>query len=785
MKRASMSLLIRVTLALSAAILCALMPSTAMALDGSSWNAGKIIDDSMFYKKSDLSPSDIQAFINSKVAVCDTWGTKSYGNTTRANYGASRGYPAPYTCLKDFAMDTQGKAADSYCSAIMSGWKNAATIIYEISNACEINSKVLLVMLEKEQGLISDDWPWSLQYRGAMGYGCPDTAPCDAEYYGFFNQVYNAARQYKVYAQNPSSYRYKAVQNNFIYWSPNLDSCGGTNVYINNKATAGLYNYTPYQPNQAALNNLYGEGDECSAYGNRNFWRIYNDWFGSTMAPFSIIQKADSPQLYLYDGSVKYLIPSWEIYLAYGYDKYTGFTLSNSYVDSIPTGGTLTSLTRSAAGTVYLNSNGKRYAVSQERCAEWGLDCFNPYALNTISGDALGLTPYGGELKRLLENRGTVYKMSAGKKEPFISYQAMSERGYSWNDVTSVEDINAIKPLGVLLPHQSAAIKFASSPSIFVYQGDQYYAVPDYETFVNWRIDRFYIPYHAASSYSTTPPVSAGNLNNLIKIDNFTYLINNGSKVDISNIASEWPAPTEIPGLANLVSKLPYRKIDNRTSLRSTTGAIFIVEDGKKRDFQTVEDFYGLGYDPDNRLNISDQNVSLLQPGPNLLSPRAPFKKPGSGQIFVTNNMGTSLAIPTYEHFVAYSLLPQTVRNINVTTANQYPVISELPSFMNRADGEKAILSTNNLIYNVPVSIANAWGMPSSASPFTSDMLPQKKVSATRFARISTGEIYYADNGCKHLITSYDKFTQLGGNNDNVMYVFNDFVDSLCTGTSL
>ena len=26
-----------------------------------------------------------------------------------------------------------------------------------------------------------------------MGYGCPDTAACDAQYYGFFNQVYSAA----------------------------------------------------------------------------------------------------------------------------------------------------------------------------------------------------------------------------------------------------------------------------------------------------------------------------------------------------------------------------------------------------------------------------------------------------------------------------------------------------------------------------------------------------------------------------------------------------------------
>jgi hypothetical protein len=55
-------------------------------------------------------------------------------------------------------------------------------------------------------------------------------------------------------------------------------------VNIQTQATAGLYNYTPYQPNSAALANLSGTGDSCSAYGNRNFWRYFNDWFGSTYA---------------------------------------------------------------------------------------------------------------------------------------------------------------------------------------------------------------------------------------------------------------------------------------------------------------------------------------------------------------------------------------------------------------------------------------------------------------------------------------------------------------------
>ena len=81
----------------------------------------------------------------------------------------------------------------------------------------------------------------------------------------------------------PNSYNYVAKRNNYIYWNPNY-SCGNSSVYIENQATAALYIYTTYRPNQAALNNLYGSGDGCSSYGNRNFWRIFTDWFGSTQS---------------------------------------------------------------------------------------------------------------------------------------------------------------------------------------------------------------------------------------------------------------------------------------------------------------------------------------------------------------------------------------------------------------------------------------------------------------------------------------------------------------------
>lgn len=56
------------------------------------------------------------------------------------------------------------------------------------------------------------------------------------------------------------------VGNNSIRWNQNA-ACGSSVVNIENRATQALYNYTPYQPNAAALAAGYGTGDGCSAYG--------------------------------------------------------------------------------------------------------------------------------------------------------------------------------------------------------------------------------------------------------------------------------------------------------------------------------------------------------------------------------------------------------------------------------------------------------------------------------------------------------------------------------------
>jgi hypothetical protein len=252
------------------------------------WKAGQIIDDNVFYNGGDMSVGQVQQFLDQKIAAaggCDTNGTKAseLGGGTRAQYGASRGYPAPYTCLNGYYENPSTRENNLSGRPVPSGGISAAQIIQNAAATYNISVRALLVIIQKESPgpLITDTWPFPNQYRNAMGFGCPDTAPCDPQYEGFANQINNAARQFTLYKNNPTSYRHRAQQTNSVLYNPQ-SSCGASVVYIATTATAGLYNYTPYQPNQAALNNLYGSGDACSAYGNRNFWRMFNDWFGPT-----------------------------------------------------------------------------------------------------------------------------------------------------------------------------------------------------------------------------------------------------------------------------------------------------------------------------------------------------------------------------------------------------------------------------------------------------------------------------------------------------------------------
>lgn len=222
---------------------------------------GNLISDEEFFDSDAMTQKQVETFIN-------TWNT---GCRTGADGTA---------CLSAYREDTPTWEADAYCPHKFSGEANdsAASIIWKAAKACNINPKVLLTTLQKEQGLITASGTklTAERYAIAMGYGCPDGTNCDSKYYGFAKQVYGAAHQFQMYRIQPEKYTFKVRQVNDVPYNVNSE-CGSGPIYIENQATAGLYNYTPYQPSPATL---AGHNDECSTWGNMNFYGFYQAWFG-------------------------------------------------------------------------------------------------------------------------------------------------------------------------------------------------------------------------------------------------------------------------------------------------------------------------------------------------------------------------------------------------------------------------------------------------------------------------------------------------------------------------
>jgi hypothetical protein len=322
----------------------------AQAVSGADWKPGRIIDDVVFQNKSSMSVAQIQQFLNAKNPSCDTNGATmiwddAYGDSvTRAVYSSRRGIATPFICLKDYYENPDKSTATTYPvthtytnkfgqtitdtyrftfnnsyritsfsttyvngdpaqgirtikpsyqsmnGVVPAGAKSAAQLIYDAAQAQNINPQVLMVLLEKEQSLITDNWTWPTQLDAATGNNCPDTAPCNPAFRGFYTQLFNAGAQFNYYVTHFDEYNYAPGWNNILY-HPNAD-CGRKSIFIENAFTAALYIYTPYTPNDAALADMYGSGDlvdpawpNCSSFGNRNFWRMFNDWFGSSLAP--------------------------------------------------------------------------------------------------------------------------------------------------------------------------------------------------------------------------------------------------------------------------------------------------------------------------------------------------------------------------------------------------------------------------------------------------------------------------------------------------------------------
>lgn len=703
----------------------------------------RIIDDNLFLNSNSMSAQSIQAFLNAKVPTCDSYHVDTNGNRPST----------PWICLKDYVDPTTGKSS--------------AQLIYDEAQSRGINPQVILTTLQKEQSLITDTWPFPSQYKSAMGYGCPESqSVCDAQYYGFFNQVHLGATLLRV-----GEARDCGDTSTFSNWyvDPKWQlgksiSVDGRVTYLGTCATGSLYNYTPHRPDSAYT--LAADGHYY--YGNYNFINFFTNYFGPTSSSnlpvgVSLVSATSSGRVYLVDGSNYYYVPSWDILVAYGVSG-TGITpVGDSFFTGLtnPGNGTLGPLFFDGSGVFMANSGHKYHVPSAGSCTAWGLDCFNSQTVPSLSAALTGWIASAGDLQALMSNSGLVYKLQAGKKLPFGSVADANNAGYDSSQITPVQNVNATQPLGNLIITRPTAINFAPSSVVYFFDGTAYHHIPNYPVLAAWGFAGIYSP--PVSAYNTTPPALAADLGIWQTDGSRDYLIDGGRKIDYTTLKAQWPANTEQAFAGAMLPYLPTVSVG--TSGVTVNGGIYLITGGVKRHITTYEDLLRIGVDLSAVVSLTPDGGAALPDGPPILPEPTVYNVTGSSKIDVTNG-NVSLHIPDGTTFNAYNFSWTHIRPADTALVAGYPESEDLSTLVKDWAGQAFYVDAGHR-YAIMASDTTNWGLnPSSFTQVVGGGL-LSGVSPASLTRLicnrDDGRIYYGSGGSRHYVTSYATYLSLGG----------------------
>jgi hypothetical protein len=262
------------------------------------FNPDDIADDATFNNSTSMSAAQINQFLNQFPSSCIS-----------TNHGFSAEDPTGYNPTQGF---------------LYGGLVSGGQVIYDAAQAYDLNPEVILATLQKEQSLVTGGGGCStLAYTAAAGYGCPDsggqysysgvslyaingsvistvsgTCVNTSLKAGFSQQVIRAAWLLKFGEERSEGNINWAIIQGSWQNTDDLQSCysgpmtqgtwqicpnqpatyysgvttiDGTAVQMENGATAALYWYTPHFS------------------GNRNFFSIYDGWFGDPVSSCSSV----------------------------------------------------------------------------------------------------------------------------------------------------------------------------------------------------------------------------------------------------------------------------------------------------------------------------------------------------------------------------------------------------------------------------------------------------------------------------------------------------------------
>lgn len=808
-----MKLKILASLMLAVSLLTGLvLPSHASATNYGNVN---IIDDSVMNNTGAMSDSQVQSFLNGFA-----------GNCLGGSFSTA---------------DPQGYSNGSYQ---FGGNVNGGKAISDISKHYNLNPQVLLVTLEKEQGLISRNGNCSYGYQGdapvgascnnpngsgpsycsyacrntpvggcvavATGYGCPGY--CRKDFSDFSKQIsgtawllrfaearaYGQLTGYSGYDVGDESLCYTGAMttgyrqrsntaytcsgvpgNQSIYYDGSYTDADGNTMHISNGSTASMLNYTPFYARSYTDDSL--------------FHTSFTKWFGSTsyIEPLGSLLAVDNQtgQIYFISltNNTRYAIRSWSTLVAYNLNGYPIIPMDDSAIIGYANGGDLKTLVwDSNTQSLFLVDHGQKYSFSQY-CSQWGLDCLGstPGSVSNINNayfDQVMIT--GGSNQPLMQVNGQFFLMTNGTRAPFASTADMQAAGYSPDQAVPIiqTDLNAPQPLGPLQIHVPQFITFNSSLMMY-FDGQSYHQVPNLPIYYAWGSQPVTIP--PSSATDTNVPSNASTLSNWVKdsTNNYYYLVDNGNKMNITADSTNWNSGSfeSIPAAG--LNFLP--NITEQHNIYSQ-GNVFVLQNNTLRYVQTAEDYYGLGINPGNTVNLSANAISTIPAGPNILRDGAAYTI--SGALYIANS-NTSLYVPSVSMALDFGINWGAIRfnlSSNVLTSG-YPSAGTLTRWV-KPGGSGLAYVTNRSTVNITSAAAGIWGINTTTQPATtinSASLFNATGSATlgQFVRnVDDGGMYYGIGGASHYIEAYSAFINLGGATANIINVHSDFLSATPRG---
>jgi hypothetical protein len=736
-----------------------------------SFTPNNLMDDQVFDNTTSMSAVQIDGFLNSFPSSCIS---------TKSNFTAPD--PTGYSPSTGFTFGNN---------------VSAGTVIYDASQAYDINPQILLATMEKEQSLITGDLGCTQhQYNAAMGYGCPDggTCPDSPLVTGFSQQVIHAAWLLKFSEQrsegninfdidkgswnnsdDPTS-RYTGPMTQGTYqtcpgdpsvYYDGYTTIDGQSVYMTNGATAALYNYTPHFP------------------GNENFDSIFITWFGSIVGT-DLVRSLDNATVYLVNSTNKYPIADGNVLNDFSNLGPISY-VTDAYLASLTTGSLLGHMVGDPISeTLYfVNADIKLPFTSCTQVTNYGYSCSSVIYLMPFQLNQLYTGPYMTSFYQT--TTGKNFYINNGQKDEIFSQQSAVSAGLSPSYNTLLEGGIAYLPYGPpVIQNQVVALDRNT--------GTEYYYENNTFTALNYN-------FASLPAFSGLPQANLydASINEMTVNNNFLgfmvntedtqyYALTQNGKALLTSPA-QWAATSNFSTFSDsFLSSIQTDSVDsiNNMIVKSpSSGTVYYITGATKRAFPSWADLVDLNPQPLTITTIPNYELSQITSGALAYGPSSLVKSASSATVYVVKDVSDVWPLTTFTISQELGLNSPT-RIISSSDLSAYTVLSNLQPMI--ACNSNDYVGISGTVYPISSSGLSSYGFTQSQFIDGGGLCSLLKVSSQQlssFILTTNGTIYLVTAGQKDPIAGYQTYLNDGGAANNTLSVSNYFASTIPTGPTV